>query len=178
MAERLEQASQELEALDAGGLGAEPARYRNIAGMLKSLPGELDLSRLFQVDQIKPVRAASLGTAVVDEIIRGVGLLRRLARRPREDHLARFREAFAARYEGREVPLVEALDEDTGVGFETLTGGVTDASALLDGLTFPKTEPEQVPWGKREAVLLGKLGEALAGGAGVVVLHPRDVAEM
>jgi len=176
--ERLEQASQELEALDAGGLGAEPSRYRDIAGMLISLPGELDLSRLFQVDQIKPVRAASLGAAVLDEIVRGVRLLRRLARRPREDHLARFREAFAARYEGREVPLVEALDEDTGVGFGTLTGGTTDASSLLDGLTFPEATEEKVPWGKRETVLLGLLNNALAGGAGVLVLDEDDVEQL
>ena len=93
-ADRLEQARQELEALDAGGLGAEPARYRRIAGLLEGLPGELDLARLFQVDMVKPVVAASLGPAVLAEILRGVTLLHRLARRPRDDRLARFREAF------------------------------------------------------------------------------------
>src|SRR5262249_47538523 len=144
-ADRLEQARQELEAIDAGGLGAEPARYRLLARLLESLPAEMNLARLFQVDLVKPGEAATLGHAVVAEIVRGVTLLHRLARRPREDPLARFREAFVSRYEGREIPLIEALDEDTGIGFDLLSGGGTDGSALLDGLTFPKAAAETVP---------------------------------
>jgi thiopeptide-type bacteriocin biosynthesis protein len=177
-ADRLEQARQELEALDAGGLGAEPARYRGVARLLDGLAPETDRSRLFQVDLIKPVVNATLGPAVLAEIRRGVAVLHRLARRPRDDRLARFREAFVNRYEGREVALVEALDEDAGVGFETLTGETTDASALLDGLQFPKAGEQTVPWGRRETLLLRKLGEVLAAGAGVLPLTPHDLEEM
>ena len=89
------------------------------------------------------------------------------------DRLARFREAFVRRYEGREVPLVEALDDETGVGFDTLTGEARDASSLLDGLTFPKAAEETVTWGRREAVLLRRLGEALTAGATQIVLSAR-----
>jgi thiopeptide-type bacteriocin biosynthesis protein len=175
---RLEQVREELEALDAGGLGADPARYRHIARLLEAVPGEAQLGRLFQVDMVKPVLSARLGPAVLDEVRRGVALLHRLARRPRDDRLARFREAFVSRYEGREVPLVEALDEDTGIGFDTLSGAAAEGSSLLDGLTLPEAGEETARWGRREAVLLRKLGEALAGGAGEVVLTPRDVEEM
>jgi thiopeptide-type bacteriocin biosynthesis protein len=105
-------------------------------------------------------------------------LLHRLARRPRDDRLVKFREAFTRRYEGREVPLDEALDPETGVGFGTLTAGATDASALLDGLTFPGTEDEAVPWRRRESLLLGKLGDALAHSAREIVLEPRELDEM
>jgi thiopeptide-type bacteriocin biosynthesis protein len=177
-AEVLDEARRQLEALDAGGLGADPACYRRIAGLLEGLPGQPDLAKLFQVDMVKPVVQASLGPEVVAEILRGVTLLHRLARRPRDDRLAKFREAFTRRYEGREVPLVEALDAETGVGFGTLTAGATDASALLDGLSFPKAEEETVPWRRREALLLRKLGEALARSAREIVLEPRDLDEM
>jgi thiopeptide-type bacteriocin biosynthesis protein len=176
--DRLEQTRRDLEALDTAGLGAEPARYRHIAEMLQSLPGEIHLGRLFQVDMVKPVATSSLGPAVLAEIQGGVALLHRLARPPREDLLARFRQAFVSRYEGREVPLVEALDEDTGVGFDTLTGGSTDASALLDGLTFPKVAEATVTWGQRETLLLGKLSEALACRAGAIHLTPGDLEQM
>jgi thiopeptide-type bacteriocin biosynthesis protein len=177
-ADCLEQARQELEALDAGGLGAEPARYRRIATRFEELPSELDLARLFQVDLAKPMMAASLGPAVLDEILRGVALLHRLARRPRDDRLARFREAFVRRYEGREVPLVEALDGETGVGFETVTEESRDASSLLDGLTFPKAAEETVTWGRRDAVLLRLLTEALASGAAAIDILPDDLEAM
>jgi thiopeptide-type bacteriocin biosynthesis protein len=177
-ADLLEEVRRQLEALDAGGLGTDPSCYRRLARLLEGLPGQPDFARLFQVDMVKPVVQASLGPAVLAEVLRGATLLQRLARRPRDDRLARFREAFASRYEGREVPLVEALDPETGVGFGTLTAGATDASALLDGLTFPKPEEEQVPWRRREALLLGKLGEALAQSARQIVLEPRDLEEM
>jgi thiopeptide-type bacteriocin biosynthesis protein len=174
----LDEARQELEALDACGLGNEPACYRRIAKRLEGLPDKPDLARLFQVDMVKPVVHASLGPAVLAEIMRGVALLHRLARPPRDDHLARFREAFAGRYEGREVPLVEALDAETGVGFDTLTSGATDASSLLDGLAFPKAVDEQILWGRREALLLSKLSEALVHSASEIALEPREVEEM
>jgi thiopeptide-type bacteriocin biosynthesis protein len=177
-ADRLEQVRQELEALDAGGLGVERARYRRLARHLEGLPAPVDLARLFQVDLVKPVETASLGPAVIDEIMRGVSLLHRLARPPRDDRLARFRAAFALRYEARDIPLVEALDEETGVGFDTLTGESRDASSLLDGLTFPKIAEETVKWGRREILLLHKLGEALTGGTGEIVLTPDDLEAM
>src|SRR5262249_27571029 len=104
----------------------------------------------------------------------------RLAR-PREDLLDRFREAFVGRYHGREVPLVEALNEETGVGFDTLTGETTDGSALLDGLTFPKTKELTVPWGQREAFLLRKLselGQSFGNAAGAMLLEPHELEEM
>jgi thiopeptide-type bacteriocin biosynthesis protein len=172
-ADRLEQACRELDDLDAGGLGAEPTRYRRVAGLLERLPGEANIGRLFQVDMVKPVATASVGPAVLDEIIRGVALLHRLARRPRNDPLSRFRDAFLARYEGREVPLVEALDEDTGVGFETLAGGSTDTSSLLDGLTFPKAEDQTTTWGRREAWLLRHVV-----GQNVIELTSSDLEEL
>jgi thiopeptide-type bacteriocin biosynthesis protein len=176
-AERLVQARQELETLDAGGVGAEPGRHRHIAHLLEALPGEVNLARLFQVDMVKPVEGASLGPAVLAEVQRGVALLHRVARVPHDDPLDRFREAFVARYEGREVPLVEALDPDCGVGFGAPAGAVTDA-ALLDDLKFPEAPARMVPWGQREYALLRKLSEALAGDAAEVVLGPRDLEEM
>src|SRR5262249_40846291 len=136
--ELLETTQREIESIEAVALGIDPARYRSIADLLKQLPGEVEPGRLFQVDMLKPTMRASLGPAVLAEIRRGITVLHGMARHPRDDRLARFREAFVGRYEQREVPLVEALDEDTGVGFDTLGGEAMNVSSLLDGLTFPK----------------------------------------
>jgi hypothetical protein len=73
------------------------------------------------------------------------------------------------------VPLVEALDEERGVGFDTLDGKGLDESSLLDGLTFPPAAANTVPWGRRETFLLGKLSEALAQGAGKIALSEHDL---
>jgi len=177
-ATQLDRVSQELEAIDSSGLGTDPARYRDVARVLEALPRKTDLARLFQVDMSTTVAHASLGPAVVDEIMRGVVLLHRLARRPREDHLSRFREAFVGRYESREVPLVEALDTETGVGFGGATAGDMDSSSLLEGLNFPKATDEQIPWCPRDAFLLRKLTEALASSASEIVLDQHDLEQI
>jgi len=78
----LEEAGREMQALDAGGLGNDTARYRRVVHLLEALPGELDPARLFQVDMIKPVKQATLGPAVVAEILRG-SLLKRTIRHKR-----------------------------------------------------------------------------------------------
>jgi thiopeptide-type bacteriocin biosynthesis protein len=177
IAKRLQQACQELQGIDESGLGVEPARYRRLAEWLAGLPATVQLGRLFQVDLVKPA-AASLGPSVVEEIQRGVALLHRLGPRPHQDLLARFREAFCIRYERRAVPLLEALDENAGIGLTILTGGVTDGSSLLDGLDLSKTAEEPVRWGRRESFLLRKLSVVLASGAREVVLTPQDVEQM
>ncbi|HKG93853.1 MAG TPA: lantibiotic dehydratase [Gemmatimonadaceae bacterium] len=178
LADALRTAREELAAIDAAGPGADPARYRAAARALDGAPAEVKLSRLFQVELTKPAPGATLGRAVVSEILRGVELLHRLAA-PRPDPFARFREAFTKRYEGRTVPLVEALDDEAGVGFALSSGAGGDgAEPLLAGLALPSRADATVPWGPREAVLMRKLGRALQEGAGEIALDARDVEEM
>src|SRR5262249_5408346 len=51
--------------------------------------------------------------------------------------LDRFREAFVERYEERSVPLVEVLDEESGIGFDPASEIEAAASPLLEGLVLP-----------------------------------------
>jgi thiopeptide-type bacteriocin biosynthesis protein len=176
--EVLEQTRAALAGLDAAGIGASPGDYRDLARRLEALPAKVEPARLLQVDMVKPVVEATLGTDVVDEILSGVRLLQRLARRPRKDVLAGFRERFIARYEGREVPLVEALDHEFGIGFDGASNGEMDSSSLLEGLTFPTAPDETTEWGKREVTLLRKLSQALTSGAREMELQLRDIEEM
>jgi thiopeptide-type bacteriocin biosynthesis protein len=173
VAGRLDEARAALAAIDQAGIGQAPDAYRVVARLLDSLPAEASLSRLFQVDLAKPASAATLGDAVLDEIARGVDLLHRLSG-ARQDGLARFREAFTARYEGRAIPLVEALDEESGVGFAA--SGGADAAPLLDGLAFPPAAGEPTtPWGARQALLLRKVEVALRDGAREIEITPADL---
>jgi thiopeptide-type bacteriocin biosynthesis protein len=177
-ADCLRQTQAALEALDAGGVGASPQRYRDMARQLQELPAKAEPGRLFQVDMVKPVVEATLGGDVVAEILRGVTILQRLARRPPSDPIVRFRERFIARYEGREVPLVEALDHEVGIGFDVADRAEIETSSLLEGLTFPQANDETAAWGKRETALLGKLSRAVASGSHEIVLEAADVEEL
>jgi thiopeptide-type bacteriocin biosynthesis protein len=175
IAERLHEARAALEAIDAAGLGASPDRYRAVASVLGELPAQPDLSRLVQVDLVKPAQEVTLGSRVVSEITRGVRILHQLALPQGPDGLSQFREAFSQRYETREVPLVEALDEEIGIGFERSGSPLAEASPLLAGLPFPAGDRAAMPWTGRDALLLGKLAHALAEGAGEIALDTSDL---
>src|SRR5205814_8369006 len=113
----LDAAQAAIEALDEVAIGADRQRYVGIAQLLADLPTPIRQSRLLQVDLFKPVTDARLGGAVLAEIVRGVILLHRCARRS-SDALRAFADEFLRRYGDREVPLVEALDAESGIGFE------------------------------------------------------------
>lgn len=176
-AEILEGARSALADIDGAPLGLPKERYLEIAAALKDLPAKVELSRLFQTDLVKPAPQAMVGPSVLAEISRGVGLLHRLFGGRGKDSFSRFAEAFTARYEGREVPLVEALDEESGIGFDAAQGPGAEASPLLDGLAFPaKAEGEgTAPWGGRDAFLLKRLMPMLGSGGRILSLSEEDL---
>ncbi len=156
-----------LAALDAAG-AATPADHRAIADALGALPAEVQPTNLLAVDVALDAQIA-LGARVAGEIARGVELLRRLLPPPR-DTWATFRERFAARYEQRAVPLVELLDDESGIGFGTRPA---DPAPLLDDLPFPASpEPAQLALTPRHAHLV----ELLARGGLEVELTDADLA--
>lgn len=171
----------ELIALDADGPGAAPDRYRAVAVRLAELPATVDESRLLQVDLVRPANECTLGDNVVSEFLSGVELLRRLTPRPRDDALAAFRQAFTERFGDtpatREVPLAEALDDQTGVGFGQ-EGQTIEASSLLEGLPLSPPAERRIAWGARERWLLARLTETLAAGGQEWALTEQDVERL
>ena len=178
-AARLAEARDELAALDAGGPGSPPDRYRALAQKLEALPTPVELARLFQLDMVKPGDRPALGSAVVEEVLRGIDLLRRISPR-RQDQLEGFRKDFSDRYgEGREVPLVEVLDEEIGIGFERSSDVGAEASPLLLGLPLaPPATDASVTWTARESYLFDRLTEAMATGAQEIEITPKDVERL
>jgi lantibiotic biosynthesis protein len=172
--QRLDAAQATIEALDRAGLGIDPERYVTIARLLEDLPAAVELPRLFQVDMSKPVTDARLGGAVLDEIVRGVSLLHRTSSRV-DDVMQRFAEEFVRRYGDGEVPLVEALDDECGVGFDRRSMETASASPLLAGIAFPLAgSDEKLPWTARQRFLLRKLEQAWRSGAAEIDLGEGD----
>jgi lantibiotic biosynthesis protein len=179
VAERLDEARRSLEEIDSRGLGVESNYYRAVAGLLESLPAKVELPRLFQVDMIKPVREASIGKEVLAEITKAVEILHRLSGRPLNTELDRFRDSFINRYgDGREVPLVEVLDEEVGIGFNPSTGPQAEASALLKELVFPPASEETATWSSHYSFLLAKLEGALLRGEQEIALEEKDLERL
>lgn len=178
VASRLADVRTALGKVDAAGPGAPTDDYRRIEAVLNELPAPVERARLLQVDMIKPATAATLGPRVTQELARAVEVLHQLWRPPaEEDELSRFRENFVLRYEDREVPLAEALDEELGVGFGA--DPVDDASSpLLAGLDFPPPAPLAAHSTTRDEILLSKVLDAARAGVTEMGLNDGDLATL
>jgi thiopeptide-type bacteriocin biosynthesis protein len=158
----------ELSALDEEGIAAPPERHLALARVVEVLPAAVRMNRLLQVDLTKPAPDATLAQDAAAELARSADLLARIAPPPRPTALDDFRERFRERYEAREVPLFEALDEELGVGF---SASEADPSPLLAGLSLSEEAIAEQPFGPREERLLAFLQR----GAPEIVLTPDDL---
>jgi len=146
---------EQIQSLEQKGLASLPSDYQAITAEIEKLPAKVELSKLYQVDMIKPVDQAVIGEAVIAELVTGVELLCRLGQTVEPEELKSFRAAFSARYEQALVPLIEALDEEAGVGFGA-AGSRADASPLLKGLALNQAAGH-APWQSRQLESHGML---------------------
>jgi lantibiotic biosynthesis protein len=168
-------ARDEIARIDEHGVGNDTAAYRAIAEQLRPLPAQVELARLFQVDTIKPATAV-VGRKLVAEVARTIEWLRKIQKPPRQPTLDQFRTAFSERYESRAVPLVEVLDEESGIGFEAASGPGSEGAPLLAGVRFPGAPVnEQTPWGAFERHMQRRLLAALDTGANEISLGDDDL---
>lgn len=170
----LRKLKQDLRSIDSLPLGSATPAYVAAAGSLESVNLRADVSRLFQVDLVKPASNNTLGRAVAEELARTVDLLHTISAPP-ADSFKRFKDDFVARYERRLVPLVEVLDDENGIGFDRSSASGDDAP-LLAGLAFPSSaEAAASPWTPRDTFLLSRLLRHLSTSRGPLELSPSDI---
>ena len=144
-----------------------PSEYRAVEERLHALGAPIDPAQLFHVDMVRPDVGVHLSTGVAAEVLRSVEVLHRITPVSRERGLEEFRSAFTERYGDAEVPLVEALDEEVGLGYER----PMDAPPFLALDKFRKDGDLPRRSATREQFLFGKAQEALNRQA---VLHLKD----
>ena len=173
----LAEARRDLDQLDAQGLGRSRDEYEAIAVRLQTLPAGVDFDRLFQVDLMKPVDSVRLGAAVIEEVQRGLEFLRSAGAisRIEPEPIRAFREAFAERYGIAWVPLIEAIDEEAGIGFSRSRSGHDDdgydnADGDVAGHAARRTKTSDT----FQATLLRKVDECNRRGEHELVLDPSD----
>lgn len=143
----------DLDRLRTAPLGSYPEGYPSHLPSLRGLgvpPGTRDI---LQVDLFRPAPGLALSTGVRRALEASVDTLRRLTPPPSDGSLARFRRAFGERYGTRWMPLLEVLDEESGIGFD---GAPTYDDPLLEGLSFQAPAPPR-ELSRRDQFLLAQL---------------------
>jgi thiopeptide-type bacteriocin biosynthesis protein len=164
-----------LDALDRGGLGQASSAYEPIVEALSRLPADVDRARVFQVDLVRRCPSLALPRSFHDEVVAALDVVRRLRIPPTPKPLDAFRKAFEERYERREVRLVEALDDEHGIGFGE---PARVPSPLLEGLDLGKPRTGEVPQSARTPFLARRLAALAARGEHVWDLDGADLAAL
>lgn len=170
-----------LDALGRRPLGDGADELASLSKALGSTFGVPEVpGRMLQVDLVDESSSLTLDRRSIDLIKRGIAILYRVGWQLERPELAGFVRAFVNRYGDVEVPLLDALDEDVGVGF----GAPHEASGspLIDRLdSFPLpvdgavAEPRD---GRRTAALLRLAVDAVANGVLVAELSDRDLEDL
>lgn len=133
--------------------------YQQIEALVKSLKTTYDPKFLFQVDMFRPVREAMFDKKVTDSVLEALTLMNKLSPPLAETSLSKFAEAFYERYEDKEMPLLEVMDTETGIGYPQNSG---DVAPLLKDIMLPmrQSSTANLTWDRIQAVLYKKFMEA------------------
>lgn len=137
------------------------AAYRDVEKQLRAEAPLSDPGPVFHTLLVRSGDNVVLGANVVSEVSRAVTLLAKIGRGREDRLLLAFARAFTERYGDCEVPLLEALDEERGIGYDESVLPGTDAAA-------PHDDPD------RHAALLELIHRATSTGSIEVALTPED----
>jgi len=169
------QTREALQQIDKSQIGTTTANYLKIAEELKQLETGFELKFLFQTDMVTPTLHCVVEWGLVNDLLRGFDIMNKLTPKRSATTLTQFRDAFFERYETREVPLLEALDTESGIGYRQ-TGSAGDVTPLVDDLALPATtESSELRWDRVQAFLFNKYKESLTGSKYEVELTDKEL---
>ncbi|GHU61890.1 hypothetical protein FACS1894123_01940 [Bacteroidia bacterium] len=150
--------------------------YKNIIRKVDEIKIPCEENFLFQVDMTKSVTEARMGTDIIEELQSAMVFLNRITLEGGNAILTQFQQAFYNRYEDREVPLMEVLDPELGIGYpvNTHTG---DISPLLDNFFLPGQVNQGGSFQSNDfqSILFKKTIDALSQNKKEIVFNDEDV---
>ena len=135
-----------------------PEVYHALIEKIKEFGVSFEESKLFQVDMFSKPARYFIHEDKKNDLMKAIGLLSKLFSSSNNENLSSFAERFRKRYEDRLVPLLQALDAETGVGYPEQSGN--NLSPLLENLVLPGNNDNDrydIKWNKREQWLFNRL---------------------
>ena len=139
--------------------------YEQILQVIDQIGVEYNPKYLIQTDLFLSTEKNELSNDVVIQLKQAMNLLNKLTFPKKDSALKKFKEAFSARYEDREVFLVQALDVEMGIGY-LQNHNSTEGDPLLDDLILPEKPNKQQtnkPWNTVTELLHNKLSSIKRG---------------
>ena len=125
-----------LQNIDNNPIGRPIALYESVKEQLKPFETNYDEKYLFQSDLFVATKQASVSETICNTAYQAIKAFNRLTPSHENPLLKKFREDFYKKYEDEEIPLLQALDVESGIGFGKIDEQRGDIAPLLDGLFF------------------------------------------
>ncbi|SEJ50461.1 thiopeptide-type bacteriocin biosynthesis domain-containing protein [Dyadobacter sp. SG02] len=122
--------------LQSEGQGVD--RYREVESVLAKHFVTTGSKDLVQTDLFFQTKSCTIGDKAIGLLAREYQNLACLGFRNSQPEMEQFKKRFLARYEQREMPLLEVLDCETGIGYGDALAGKADNLPLLDEMQWPE----------------------------------------
>lgn len=149
--------------------------YRAIQQCLDKLEVPYEESKLFQTDIIKESVEAVVSTALQHQLLSALSLLNKMTLVRTQENLQSFIRRYYERYEDREMPLLEVLDNESGIGY--VESNAENHSPLVEDLWLPNHKDSEgtIRWGLVEKFLVNKINKAYETGAYTIDIQESEL---
>ncbi|MBO4814380.1 MAG: lantibiotic dehydratase family protein [Muribaculaceae bacterium] len=132
---------------------------------------------LIQLDTYREMLSATLDKNLQKQLLQGLKMLSALTPNHRHGLLENFKKRFQERYEEQEIPLLEALDPDVGVGFIVEEDRIY--SRLIGGIRLPAGKStSSISLTPITRLLLAKLHEYDLSDGSFIEFTDKDIAKL
>lgn len=154
-------------------MGNPVGLYQDLQTQIEAVGVGYEKSKLLQTDLFTQGNHCTLDHDSFARIRSAVELLNRLTPRQGVPTLKRFAERFTERYETKEMPLLEVLDVETGIGY--IEGKDGDSSDIIKQVPIAGRSSEPtVNWTNLQSFFLKKLTKAMKDEAFEIQLNDDD----
>ncbi|MEO8404831.1 MAG: lantibiotic dehydratase [Chitinophagaceae bacterium] len=154
------------------------ADYLQISRLLKGVLPDTNAKDLIQVDLFTKSAQNELSDSFVNDLAKSFEKLYKINFLAESMDLSDFRNAFLERYEAREMPLMDVLDPETGIGYGKMVLNNTDFTPLIDDINFTSQTEEKLKWTRLRNFQLKKIVEASGKQLKEVLISDADLAEL
>ena len=150
-----------LNKLDNNGIGLPVKQYKDIGDTVNENSTFDKPDKVFHVDLGLSTKQSTLDTQIISSLYTGIDVLNRLTASNSERFMGQFRQKFYRRYENQEIPLIEALDSESGIPVED--NDRSDINPLIDDIrTFSEEDQNYVRLTPQIQFLIGEYYQFLS----------------
>lgn len=159
------------ESIDSLGL------YTQIENRIQNLNIPFQRKYILQTDLFQDLKEYFIGEEVINTIQKTLKFLNKITPYKENELLIEFKNKFIERYESAEIPILEALDPEIGIGFPV--GHFIEKNSLLDGLIIPhRSQDSKYNSNKLETILDNKLFNFNPLSDNEIVIEDNDIKEL